>query len=215
MPTREYQKKRNFKVSPEPSFNETTKTKNVTKAGKKTKTKTKTKAKYRAGLSPKTKVGPLMFVVQEHHASHLHYDFRLEMNGVLKSWAVPKGPSMDPQIKRLAVEVEDHPLEYGTFEGIIPKNQYGAGQVIIWDTGTYEPKGNPQTDFKKGHLEFTLKGKRLHGDWILVKTARPAGNKSQWLLIKKADVFATLNNESKKPLKKTSLKKNRSSSRPS
>lgn len=132
-----------------------------------------------------------MFVVQEHHASHLHYDFRLEINGVLKSWAIPKGPSTDPKIKRLAVEVEDHPLSYASFEGVIPEHQYGAGQVYIWDTGIWEPKGSPREGFKKGHLEFSLKGKRLHGNWILVKTNRPAGNKSQWLLMKRADAYAS------------------------
>lgn len=171
MPLKEYVKKRDFKKSPEPS------------AVKKKK---------------KVKEAPLMFVVQEHHASHLHYDFRLEMNGVLKSWAVPKGPSMDPKIKRLAVEVEDHPLSYGSFEGVIPKDQYGAGRVYIWDTGTWEPIGSARAGLKKGHLEFKLKGKKLHGQWILIKTQRSSGKKSQWLLMKRTDEYSTPEEEPEK-----------------
>ncbi len=129
----------------------------------------------------------LHFVVQEHHASTLHCDFRLEMQGVLKSWAVPKGPSDDPQVKRLAVEVEDHPLEYAKFQGVIAKGEYGAGRVIRWDSGTWSCEGNPVASFKKGHIDFTLKGKKLHGRWVLVRTKRKQGTHSQWLLMKRKD----------------------------
>jgi len=124
------------------------------------------------------------FVVHEHHASHLHYDFRLEMEGVLRSWAIPKGPSMDPSQKRLAVQVEDHPLEYIDFEGTIPEGEYGAGTVGIWDQGTYtlqEEKGD--------EIKFFLEGKKLHGSYVLVKLKRSKkGN--EWLLIKHKDEYA-------------------------
>lgn len=135
------------------------------------------------------KTHPLMYVIQEHHASHLHYDFRLEWEGVLKSWAVPKGPSLDPKTKRLAVEVEDHPISYGSFEGIIPEHEYGGGEVFLWDTGTWVPTKDPKEGLRVGRLEFELKGKKLKGHWVLVRTSRP-GRQKQWLLIKRTDAYA-------------------------
>lgn len=130
-----------------------------------------------------------MFVVQEHHASRLHYDFRLEMGGVLKSWAVPKGPSMNPAEKRLAVMVDDHPLEYGTFEGVIPAGRYGAGPVVIWDSGTFEPlEGREPADgLQQGSLKFSLNGKRFKGAFALVKLKGPRATGKEWLLMKKTD----------------------------
>src|SRR6187397_2471220 len=100
-----------------------------------------------------------LYVIQKHRATQLHYDFRLELDGVLKSWAVPKGPSLDPKVRSLAVQVEDHPIDYGSFEGTIPKNQYGAGTVMLWDRGTWNPEGNPQEGFRRGKLMFDLDGK--------------------------------------------------------
>src|SRR5215213_5633614 len=113
--------------------------------------------------------GALSFVVQKHAATRLHYDFRLELAGTLKSWAVPKGPSLDPADKRMAVHVEDHPTDYASFEGTIPKGQYGAGQVIVWDRGTWEPVGDPHRGLEKGHLDFRLSGEKLSGEWHLVR----------------------------------------------
>lgn len=137
----------------------------------------------------KGKVKNLLFVVQEHHASHLHYDFRLEWNGVLKSWAVPKGPTLDPGQKRLAVEVEDHPYDYWKFEGVIPAKEYGGGEVYRWDTGTWIPKNDFKVGLAKGRLEFELKGKKLKGEFLLVRTGRQA-SKPTWLLIKRNDKYA-------------------------
>ncbi len=136
----------------------------------------------------------LRFVIQKHAASHLHYDLRLELDGVFKSWAVTRGPSIDPSDKRLAVEVEDHPLDYGDFEGTIPKGQYGGGTVQLWDRGYWIPAGNksPKEGLKAGDLKFTLQGKRLHGSWVLVriKNDRSGNKRTNWLLIKHRDEFA-------------------------
>lgn len=150
----EYHKKRNSQKSPEPVASK---------------------------IKLKSKKDKLIFVIQEHHARSLHYDFRLEWKGVLKSWAVPKGPSLDPTVKRLAVQTEDHPLEYAKFKGTIPKGEYGAGEVLIWDHGTWEPEGSAAVGFKKGHIDFTLKGKKLSGKWRLIKTPK------NWLLMKVAE----------------------------
>jgi bifunctional non-homologous end joining protein LigD len=128
----------------------------------------------------------LQFCIQKHDASHLHYDFRLELDGALKSWAVPKGPSLDPKVKRLAVHVEDHPLDYATFEGSIPEGHYGAGDVIVWDRGVWIPQEDPQQAYAKGKLKFELQGEKLGGIWNLVRTHMP-GKKEQWFLIKHQD----------------------------
>ena len=157
MALRNYQKKRDFKATPEPK-----------------------------GAVKKSHKKPI-YVIQKHAASHLHYDLRLEMDGVLRSFAVPKGPSLNPSDKRLAILVEDHPIEYANFEGIIPKGHYGAGEVIVWDKGTWEPVGDPLKDLKKGAMAFTLYGKKLKGKWILV---RFKGSKKEFLLIKEQDKYA-------------------------
>ena len=165
MGLREYRRKRDFKKTPEP-------------AGQ---------------LAAERRAGQRAFVVQKHAASRLHYDFRLQLEGVLKSWAIPKGPSLDPADKRLAMHVEDHPLEYGDFEGIIPRGQYGAGTVLLWDRGTWEPVGDPHKSYRAGSLKFRLHGEKLRGRFALVKIGgrRPSrdGDRS-WLLIKERDTEA-------------------------
>ncbi|MBY8944793.1 DNA ligase D [Pseudomonas sp. SH10-3B] len=160
-PLSEYQRKRDFHITSEP-----------------------------AGSSPnrKSKASALSFVIQKHDARNLHYDFRLELDGVLLSWAVPKGPSLDPSQKRLAVHVEDHPLGYGSFEGNIPAGQYGAGDVIVWDRGVWQPHDDPHKAYAAGKLKFTLIGEKLTGAWALVRTRlKGSGDKEQWLLIKEHD----------------------------
>lgn len=168
MALKEYKQKRDFKETPEPS-----------KKGK--------------GSDKRD----LAFVVQLHDASHLHYDFRLEVDGVLKSWAVPKGPSLNPEDKRLAIMVEDHPFDYRTFEGTIPEGNYGAGKVIVWDEGTYSPMGaNSRKEseelmhqmLEKGHIKIILHGHKLKGEFSLVKMHN---TDKQWLLVKKNDEFAS------------------------
>jgi bifunctional non-homologous end joining protein LigD len=169
-----YKQKRNFKATPEPAGD-------VQLAAQRAKA-----AKPERGL---------FFCVQKHLASHLHYDFRLEHEGVLLSWAVPKGPSLDPKTKRLAMHVEDHPIEYGTFEGVIPEG-YGAGIVMLWDQGRWIPEvEDVNAALKKGDLKFTLDGYKLKGSWVLVRTggrygARAGGDARTWLLIKHKDEWA-------------------------
>ena len=152
---REYVKKRKFDRTPEP----------------------------KGAARPKAAVAPLIYLMQKHRATALHYDFRLEDAGVLRSWAVPKGPSLDPSVKRLAMQVEDHPVEYATFEGVIPEGEYGGGTVMLWDTGTWEPL---EGSFDKGAIKFEVRGKKLHGAWRLVLTRG-----RQWLLIKSRDAAAS------------------------
>nr|WP_298117254.1 DNA ligase D [uncultured Pseudomonas sp.] len=165
-PSSEYNRKRNFQITSEPPE------------------RPRRGRKRSPGES-------LRFVVQKHAARNLHYDFRLELDGTLKSWAVPKGPSLDPKDKRLAVQVEDHPLDYADFEGRIPEGQYGAGQVIVWDQGIWQPHGDPEAAYRAGKLKFTLIGEKLAGDWTLVRTRLPgSGGKQQWLLIKERDQLA-------------------------
>src|SRR4029077_3140062 len=166
MALEEYKRKRDFKKTPEPE--------GVVKSSKDT----------------------LFFCVQKHLASHLHYDFRLEHNGVLLSWAVPKGPSLDPKTKRLAMQTEDHPFDYGEFEGVIPEG-YGAGIVMLWDRGTWTPESDDvDAALKKGDLKFTLNGYKLKGSWVLVRTsgrfagARSGSDGRSWLLIKHRDEWA-------------------------
>ena len=157
-----YRKKRNFRTTPEP-----------------------------VGRVRRARPKEPAFVIQKHAASHLHYDFRLELNGVLLSWAVPKGPSLDPHDKRLAMHVEDHPIEYGSFEGVIPPKQYGSGTVLLWDRGTWQPQGDAEASYRAGKLKFELHGEKLRGGWMLVKShgGKYGGDKS-WLLIKENDEYA-------------------------
>src|ERR1043165_56234 len=160
MGLREYKKKRDFSATPEP-----------------------------AGAEGPARRGTLRYVIQKHDATRLHYDFRLEWDGVLKSWAVPKGPSLDPAEKRLAVQVEDHPIDYATFEGVIPEGEYGAGPVILWERGTWTPESDPREGLRRGRLRFSLSGEKLSGTWNLVRmSGRSKGDGDRnWLLIKSAD----------------------------
>jgi bifunctional non-homologous end joining protein LigD len=135
------------------------------------------------------------FVVQKHAARALHYDFRLELDGVLLSWAVPKGPSLNPKVKRLAMQTEDHPVEYGTFEGTIPNGEYGAGEVIVWDAGTWTPEGDPRRAYREGRLTFRLDGEKLHGGFHLVRTAAGKDARKRWLLFKATDAEARSNGD--------------------
>jgi bifunctional non-homologous end joining protein LigD len=166
MPLAEYRKKRRFEVTSEPRGQ---------------------------NLRSRNKAPVLRYVIQKHRASHLHYDFRLEWNGVLLSWAVPKGPSLDPSVKRLATQVEDHPLEYADFEGVIPSGEYGSGTVMVWDKGVWFPEV-PDVDeaLNKGELKFSLDGTKLNGSWVLVRT-RGFGrsDRPSWLLIKHRDSLAS------------------------
>jgi bifunctional non-homologous end joining protein LigD len=146
-----------------------------------------------AGKVPKARGRTLHFVIQKHAASHLHYDFRLELDGVMKSWAVPKGPSLDPTVRRLAMEVEDHPISYNTFEGTIPQGEYGGGTVMLWDRGSYEAEDGGGAEalrrgYEKGELRFQMHGKRLQGGFVLARLRRPG--RPQWLLIKRRDEHA-------------------------
>lgn len=166
MPLKEYREKRKFNVTPEPDGS----------------LQTQVPSK-----------GRLLYVIQKHRATQLHYDFRLEFNGVLLSWAIPKGPSLDPSVKRLAMQVEDHPLEYAEFEGVIPEGEYGGGTVMVWDIGQWEPESDDaEAALKKGDFKFTLHGKKLSGSWVLVRT-RGFGSRADksWLLIKHRDQYAS------------------------
>jgi bifunctional non-homologous end joining protein LigD len=169
---REYRAKRRFDVTPEPSGDDAATARAKAKPAK---------SKEAAGLG---------YVIQKHAASHLHYDFRLELDGVLLSWSVPKGPTLDPGTRRLAMRTEDHPLDYADFEGIIPAGQYGGGTVIVWDRGTWTPESDPAAAVKKGRLTFDLHGEKLRGRWHLVRT-RPQGAKEAWLLFKGNDDHAS------------------------
>ncbi|GGC69558.1 DNA ligase D [Undibacterium terreum] len=147
------------------------------------------------GPRPTALRSPLRYFIQRHHARALHYDFRLELEGTLKSWAIPKGPSLNPAEKRLAVHVEDHPLSYGSFEGIIPARQYGAGEVVLWDAGYWLPIGDPEHGYRKGRLKFELQGEKLSGTWALVRMGAAKQEKENWLLIKEDDDSARTGND--------------------
>jgi bifunctional non-homologous end joining protein LigD len=131
----------------------------------------------------------LSFVIQKHWASRLHYDFRLELDGTMKSWAVPKGPSYDSHDKRMAVHVEDHPISYSSFEGTIPAKQYGAGKVIIWDRGTWHPMGDPEQGYRDGNLKFELRGHKMRGKWALIRIKSRTDKQDAWLLLKEKDAY--------------------------
>jgi bifunctional non-homologous end joining protein LigD len=155
-------------------------------------------AEPEGGAKKKKAAKQLDFVIQKHAASRLHFDLRLELDGVMKSWAVPKGPAADPAVKRLAMQVEDHPIEYNTFEGTIPQGEYGGGTVMLWDRGTYEPEKGEGEDgvregLKKGDLKIIFHGKRMKGSWVLVRTrgwgGGGSGGKPSWLLIKHRDKY--------------------------
>lgn len=153
-----------------------------------------------SGDTSRRKAGGRRYLIQKHAATRLHFDFRLELDGVLLSWAVPNGPSLNPKDKRLAVRTEDHPLDYGDFEGTIPKGEYGGGTVMLWDEGTWEPVGDPEAALQKGDFKFILHGERLKGKWVLVRMRRKPGERSKhenWLLIKERDEYAT---EEKRPI---------------
>lgn len=166
MTLKEYRKKRDFRVTPEPG-----------------------------GRARGTKPArELLFVIQKHQSRNLHYDFRLEWNGVLLSWAIPKGPSLDPSVKRLATRVEDHPVTYADFEGIIPEGEYGGGTVMVWDRGTWTPEvADLDAALERGDLKFTLRGRKLRGSWVLVRTRGfpPGSGRPSWLLIKHRDRYAS------------------------
>jgi bifunctional non-homologous end joining protein LigD len=165
VPLEEYRRKRRFGVTPEP----------------------------KGGKAAARRASRLEFVVQKHRATALHYDVRLEWKGVMLSWACPKGPSYDTKIKRLAMQVEDHPIEYNRFEGIIPEGEYGGGTVMIWDRGTWTPE-EPDVDvaLRRGELKFTFTGEKLRGGWVLIRTRnRPGDSKPAWLLIKHRDEWAS------------------------
>src|ERR1700731_2534347 len=167
MALNEYRKKRDFNISPEPSGD---------------------------NAAPKAPKSSLIYVIQKHRAAQLHYDFRLEFSGTLLSWAIPKGPSLDPSVKRLAMHVEDHPVEYASFEGVIPEGEYGGGTVMVWDQGTWTPESpDVAAALEKGDLKFNLHGKKLKGSWVLVRT-RGFGSSNpgkSWLLIKHRDQYAS------------------------
>jgi len=166
-PLSDYRRKRDFEVTPEPAGD------------------AEPEASSENGL---------LYVIQKHQASHLHYDFRLEWRKVLLSWAIPKGPSLDPSVKRLAARVEGHPLAYGNFEGVIPEGEYGGGTVMLWDRGTWVPEVHDvDAALREGDLKFSLFGKKLRGSWVLVRTKLGYGGsaKPQWLLIKHRDKFAS------------------------
>jgi bifunctional non-homologous end joining protein LigD len=197
----DYRKKRHFDKTPEPTGGTSTGSPDVV-AGEDGDVSTATAAAALVTVAPVAGVAlgsaasagspserGFLYVIQKHASRRLHYDFRLELDGVLVSWAVPKGPSLNPKDRRLAVRVEDHPYDYGAFEGIIPEGQYGAGTVQLWDRGTWEPEGDAREGLSRGSLKFTLHGEKLKGGWALVRMkARPGeGNVENWLLIKHRD----------------------------